>query len=148
MLNSFDQISNSFLEESKKLEISINDSLEKSNLAISEIIPLYYQIMNVNSLISILNQQIQNQDRDLQIILKLKEIQKLISEKFDSKLHKSILIQLSNLISETTKKLSSNANLEKSKVQIQKEAKLYEELRQIMSTREFVEQYDKGISHD
>ena len=148
MLSSFDQILNSFLEESEKLKIAINASLEKSSLAISEIIPLYYQIMNVNSMISILNQQIQNQNGDFQTISKLKEIQKLISEQFDSKLHKSILLQLSNSISVTTKKLSSDATVEKSKDEIQKEAKLYEELRQIMSTKEFVEQYDKGISHD
>ena len=147
-MSSFNQISNSFFEESEKLKIAINTSLEKSKLTISEIIPLYYQIMNVNSMISILNQQIQNQNEEPQIISKLKEFQKLITEQFDSKLHKSILLQLSNSISETTKKLSSDATLEKSKDKIQKEAKLYEELRQIMSTKEFVEQYDKGISHD
>lgn len=147
-MNSSDQISNSFLEESEKLKAAINASLEKSNLAVSEIIPLYYQIMNVNSLISILNQQVQNHDADQQTISKLEDIQKLISEKFDSKLHKSILLQLSNSISETTKKLSSDATSKKPKDEIQKEAKLYEELRQIMSTKEFVEQYDKGISHD
>lgn len=147
-MSSFDQILNSFLEESKKLEVAINSSIDKSKLSLSEIIPLYYQIMNVNSLISIINQQIQNQNRDSQSISTLKDTQKLISEKFNSKLHKSILLQLSNSISETTKKLSSDTTLEKSKDEIQKEAKLYEELRQIMSTREFVEQYDKGLSHD
>ena len=36
----------------------------------------------------------------------------------------------------------------KSKEDIEKEAKLYEELRQTMSTKEFVEQYEKGIFHD
>ena len=148
MLSSFDQILNSFLEESEKLKVAINSSLEKSSLAISEIIPLYYQIMNVNSMISILSQQVQNQDGEPQTSSKLKEIQELISEQFDSNLHKSILLQLSNSISETTKKLSSDVTAEKSKDEIQKEAKLYEELRQIMSTKEFVEQYDKGISHD
>ena len=147
-MSSFDQILNSFLEESKKLEVTINASIDKSKLSLSEIIPLYYQIMNVNSLILIINQQIQNQNKDSQTISTLKDTQKLISEKFNSKLHRSILLQLSNSISETTKKLSSDTTLEKSKNEIQKEAKLYDELRQIMSTREFVEQYDKGLSHD
>ena len=145
-MSSFDQILNSFLEESKKLEVAINASIDKSKLSLSEIIPLYYQIMNVSSLISIINQQIQNQNRDSQTISALKDTQKLISEKFDSKLHQSILLQLSNSVSETTKKLSSDTTLEKSKDEIQKEAKLYDELRQTMSTREFVEQYDKGLS--
>ena len=147
-MSSFDQILNSFLEESKKLEVAINTSIDKSQLSLSEIIPLYYQIMNVSSLISTINQQIQNQNRDSQTISTLKDTQKLISEKFNSKLHKSILLQLSNSISETTKKLNSDTTLEKSKNEIQKEAKLYDKLRQTMSTREFVEQYDKGLSHD
>ncbi len=36
----------------------------------------------------------------------------------------------------------------KSKEEIENEAKKYEKLRQMMSTKEFVEQYDKGLSHD
>ncbi len=31
---------------------------------------------------------------------------------------------------------------------MESEAELYEHLRQTMSTKEFVEQYDKGLSHD
>ena len=145
MLSSFVQNLNSFLDESEKLESSINSSIDKSNLTISEIVSIYYQIMNMNSLIMILNQQIQNQDVDIQTISKLKDTQKLISEKFNSKLHKSIMLQLSISISKITKKLSSDVTLEKSTDEIQNEAKLYEELRQLMSTKEFVEQYDKGL---
>jgi len=36
----------------------------------------------------------------------------------------------------------------KSKETIENEAKLYEKLREIMSTKEFVKQYDAGISND
>jgi len=37
---------------------------------------------------------------------------------------------------------------QKSKETIENEAKLYEKLREIMSTKEFVKQYDSGLSND
>ena len=56
--------------------------------------------------------------------------------------------ELSDSILETTKKLQSGSPGQKSKEEIESEAKLFEELRQKMSTKEFVEQYDKGLNHD
>jgi len=56
--------------------------------------------------------------------------------------------QIANSITDTTKSLQSKNTLEKSKDEIESEAKLYETLRQTMSTKEFVEQYDEGLSHD
>ena len=47
-----------------------------------------------------------------------------------------------------TKHLQFENSGEKSKEQIESNAKLFEELRQTMSTKEFVEQYENGISHD
>jgi hypothetical protein len=47
-----------------------------------------------------------------------------------------------------TKNLQSRNSNEKSKEQIESDAKLFEELRQNMSTKEFVEQYDYGIAND
>jgi hypothetical protein len=44
--------------------------------------------------------------------------------------------------------LQSRDSEQKSKEDTENDAKLYEELRQKMSTKEFVEQYDKGLSHD
>jgi hypothetical protein len=44
--------------------------------------------------------------------------------------------------------LKSNTGKEKTKEIIESEAKLYEKLRMTMSTKEFVEQYDQGLSHD
>ncbi len=58
------------------------------------------------------------------------------------------MIQLTNSLADTTKSLQSDNTLEKSKEVIETEAKLYDKLRQTMSTREFVEQYDQGLSHD
>ncbi len=56
--------------------------------------------------------------------------------------------KLVNSIQATTENLQSDSSIQKSKDDIENEAKLYEELRQKMSTKEFVEQYDKGLSHD
>jgi len=39
-------------------------------------------------------------------------------------------------------------SVQKSKEQIEEEAKLYKELREIMSTKEFVVQYENGLKDD
>ena len=56
--------------------------------------------------------------------------------------------KLINSIHDTTVNLQSSDPMQKSKDDVENEAKRYEELRQKMSTKEFVEQYDKGLSYD
>ncbi len=147
-MTSIDDISSMLHTESEKLENLINNATTKSELSIHEIVETYYQIMNVSSMISMLKQQHGGSDEHHSLIKKIEETQKLILEKFDSNLHPSIMRQLANSITDTTKSLQSKNTLEKSKDEIESEAKLYETLRQTMSTKEFVEQYDKGLSHD
>ena len=137
-----------FNAESTKLEMTINTTLNKSELSIPEIIQIYYDIINVNSLCVILQQQFELSDKNHSIFEKIKNTQKLILEKFNLNLHRSIIIQLENSLVEITKKLQSTSDLEKSNDSVEFEAKLFEKLRQIMSTKEFVEQYDQGLSHD
>ena len=137
-----------FNAESTKLEMTINTTLNKSELSIPEIIQIYYDIINVNSLCVILQQQFELSDKNHSIFEKIKNTQKLILEKFNLNLHRSIIIQLENSLVEITKKLQSTSDLEKSNDDVEIEAKLFEKLRQIMSTKEFVEQYDQGLSHD
>ena len=55
---------------------------------------------------------------------------------------------ITNSISDITSNLQSINSEQKSKETIENEAKLYEKLREIMSTKEFVKQYDAGMSHD
>jgi hypothetical protein len=55
---------------------------------------------------------------------------------------------ITNSISDITGNLQSINSEQKSKETIETEAKLYEKLREIMSTKEFVKQYDAGLSHD
>ena len=137
-----------FNTEKEKLESEINNALTKSELPIPEIIQIYYQITNVVSLSTLLKQKIEGSDEHKSMVEDVEETQKMISEKFDSKLHPSIMKQLAKSITELTKSLGSKNNVEKSKEEIESDAKMYEELRQIMSTKEFVEQYDAGLSHD
>ena len=55
---------------------------------------------------------------------------------------------ITNSISGITTNLQSTNSEQKSKETIENEAKLYEKLREIMSTKEFVKQYGAGVSHD
>ena len=137
--------------ETEKLESAINTALAKSQLTIPEIVQTYYRIMNVTSLCTILKQQ-HDDDGDLNeyssLAKKIEEIQELISKKFDLDLHPTIMMQLEHSLADTTKKLQSGNALEKSANEIESESKLFEKLRQTMSTKEFVEQYGKGLSYD
>ncbi len=145
---SIEETSNIFNVEAEKLESIINTALEKSELTISEIVQTYYQTMNVSSLATVLRQQLGNTNKYNSLLSRIEETEKLISEKFDSNLHPLVMSQLTNSIANATKNLQSGNASEKSKDEIENEAKLYEKLRETMSTKEFVEQYDKGLSHD
>ena len=82
------------------------------------------------------------------LLEKIQQIEKLISTRFDSTIHPKIMEKLSISIQDLTKTLQSGNSSEKSKEQTESDAKLFDELRQTMSTKEFVEQYENGISHD
>ena len=141
-----DDISQMFDDESQKLENLISTAYSETDLKIHEIVETYYQVMNVSSMVTMLKEQAESEPESL--LDKIQVSQKLISEQFNSNAHPKIMEKLSVSIQETTKKLQSGNTGEKSKEEIESEAKLFEELRQKMSTREFVEQYDKGLSHD
>jgi len=145
-MSSFDDISSMFHTESEKLENLINN-VAKSELPINEIIETYYQIMNVSSMTTMLKQQL-DANKHKTLLDKIAETERIISEKFNSNIHPQIMEKLAESIQQTTKNLQSGGSVQKSKEDTENEAKLYEELRKKMSTKEFVEQYDKGLSHD
>ena len=142
---SFDDISAMFHAESKKLQNLIHTS-SKSELSVHEIVETYYQIMNVSSMITMLKQQTDS-DAHQSLSDEIAKTEKLISEQFNPITHPQIMQKLAKSIQDTTIALQSSSG-EKSKEDIEKEAKLYDELREKMSTKEFVEQYDKGLSND
>ena len=102
--------------------------------------------MNVSSMATMLKVQADSEPKEL--IEKIKQTEKLVSERFDCTIHPKIMEHLSATIRELTKHLQSGNSGEKSKEQTESDAKLFEKLRQTMSTKEFVEQYEKGLSHD
>ncbi len=144
---SIDDVSSMFDAESEKLENLINNAITKSELSIPKIIEIYYQITNVSSMITMLKQQIDVNEHQT-LLDKIEEIEQVISKKFNSIIHPQVIEQLAKSIQDTIQNLQSESSEQKSKEDIENDAKLYEELRKKMSTKEFVEQYDKGLSND
>ena len=141
-MSSADEISSMFDSESQKLESFL--SKISDDMGISEIVETYYQVMNVTSMISMLKQQL-DPETHKNLLDQINKTEQVILEKFNTETHPKILENLSNSIKEMTNTLQSNSD-EKTKEQIENESQMFEELRKKMSTKEFVEQYDKGLT--
>ena len=135
-----------FIIEFEKFETLVNQINSENELPVNEIVEIYYQITNVLSMIEVIKQQINKSD--LSSFEKISNAENFIFEKFNSTIHPKIMNNIENSISEITHNLQSLDSEQKSKETIENEAKLYEKLREIMSTKEFVKQYDAGISND
>ena len=143
-MTSAEDISKMFEDESKKIENLFDVADSKTEMSIHEIVEAYYQVMNVSSMANMLKQV----NPELELKKKISKTEKLISQRFDSIIHPRIIQNLSASIQELTKKLQSGNSGEKSKEQTELDTVLFDELRQNMSTKEFVEQYENGLSHD
>ena len=129
---------------------SIIDSISKnSKKMIPDIVSLYFQATMVETLSKKLRQDIVESDQQT-YLEKINKIQKYVDENFSKSLHPEILSQLINSIQESTDnlKLLEQNSEEKTKEIIENEAQLYKELRELMSTKQFVEQYESGIKND
>ena len=116
---------------------------------IPDIVSLYFQATMVETLSKKLTQDISESEQQTHLE-KINKIQKYVDENFSKSLHPVILSQLVNSIQKSTndlKLLGQNSEV-KTKEIIENEARLYKELRELMSTKEFVEQYDSGIKDD
>ena len=142
-----------FNSESNKLQDVVAQSLKNSEkLSISEIIGVYYQVINVTSLAKFLRKNfegIKNTEESNFLLIRIQDIEKYIDEKFNRNLHPVIMSKLKKSIENSIKKLKDNkANQnEKTKEEVENQAKMYEKLRQIMSTKEFVDQYNNGLNN-
>ena len=142
-----------FNSESNKLQDVVAQSLKNSEkLSISEIIGVYYQVINVTSLAKFLRknfEDIKNIEESNFLLIRIQDIEKYIDEKFNRNLHPVIMSKLKKSIENSIKKLKDNkANQnEKTKEEVENQAKMYEKLRQIMSTKEFVDQYNNGLNN-
>jgi hypothetical protein len=131
-----------FTSESNKLENLVNALNFDSELSVNQIVEVYYQITNLSSMITVVRPQLDQNNA------KILYVEKFISEKFNSTIHPKIMERIAISISDITSNLQSINSEQKSKETIENEAKLYEKLREIMSTNEFVKQYDAGLSYD
>ena len=151
--STFNETIDLFNSESNKLQDGITQSLKNSEkLSIREIINVYYQVINVISLTKFLRQNcngIKNTEESKLLLIRLQEIEQYIDENFNRNLHLLIISNLKNSIENSMKKLKDmTANpSEKTKEEIENQAKMYKKLRQIMSTKEFVDQYNNGLDN-
>jgi hypothetical protein len=142
-----------FYSESSKLESIVSQYLKKfEGLSLSEIIGLYYQVINVASLVKFLRQNLEgmkNTEESKLLLTRIQEIEKYIGEKFDANLHPLIMSNLKKSMEHSIKKLKDTTTNQpkKTKEDVDNQAKMYEELRQIMSTKEFVDQYNNGLDN-
>ena len=149
---SFEESSNIFYTESNQLQDVIGITTKSEKLTISEIVQTYYQVMKVSSISKLLKQSFKwsTDPKHQELIHKIHDVQKQIAEEFDIKLHPIIVSQLTDSIQRHTDNLQSLAKetSQKSKEVIETEANQYKELRELMSTKEFVMQYENGLKDD
>ena len=131
-----------FSTEFDKLENLVNLIKFNNDPTVNQIVQVYYQITNLSSMIVVIKQQLKQSNAEIL------NAEKFISEIFDLTIHPKIMKNIANSISNITRNLQSLDSEQKSKETIENEAKLYEKLREIMSTKEFVKQYDSGLSND
>ena len=143
---SSDNLITLFSDEFEKLKKLLDQISPDDELTVNQIVEVYYQITNVSSLTEVIKQQLD--DSDSTSFEKISNAQNFISENFNSTTHPKIMKNIDDSISEITKNLQSLNSDEKSKETIENEAKLYEKLREFMSTKEFVMQYNAGLSND
>ena len=149
---SFEESSNIFYTESNQLQDVIDTTTKSEKLTISEIVQTYYQVMKVSSISKLLKESFKwsTDPKHQKLIHKIHDVQKQIAEEFDIKLHPIIVSQLTDSIQRHTDNLQSLAKetSQKSKEVIETEANQYKELRELMSTKEFVIQYENGLKDD
>ena len=133
--------------EYDKLENLVNAMNFDDELNVNHIVEVYYQITNISSMIIVMKQQL-DQTNDIASHEKILNTEKFISDKFNSDIHPKIIQSITHSISDITGNLQSLNSEQKSKETIENEAILYEKLREIMSTKEFVQQYNAGLSND
>ena len=145
MVNSLELLDSEF----EKFQAIIDSISKNSKKMIPDIVSLYFQATMVETLSKKLRQDIVESDQQTHLE-KINKIQKYVDENFSKSLHPKILSQLINSIQEYTDnlKLLGQNSEEKTKEIIENEAQLYKELRELMSTKQFVEQYESGIKND
>ena len=107
-----------FSSEYDKSQNFVNTLNFNAELPVNQIVEVYYQIINVSSLIAVVKPQLDpNNDKIL-------NAEKFIFEKFNSTIHPKIMEHITNSISDITGDLQSLNSEQKSDETIENEAKL------------------------
>ena len=139
-----------FTSESEKLQKTIESIPKTSEKKLSDIINLYYQVTMVQTLAKKIKSDLKSPTENQNLFDEINKTEEYMNEKFSKSLHPEILSELTSSIQVSTdnlKQLGQNSE-QKTKETIEKEALLYKELRELMSTKEFDEQYETGIKDD
>ena len=135
-----------------KLQQTIETISKINEKSIPDIINLYYQAAVVQTLAKKLKNDFESSTtfEHKKLLDKIEEIEKYLVDNFTKSLHPEISTQLTNSIQNSTESLKSlgQNSEQKTKETIEKEALLYKKLRELMSTKEFVEQYEIGLKND
>jgi len=147
---SLDHVLELFQSEFQKLQKTIESIPKSPEKKLSDIINLYYQVTMVQTLAKKIKSDLKSPVENQNSFDEINKTEEYLNEKFSKSLHPEILFELTNLIQVSTdnlKRLGQNSE-QKTKETIEKEALLYKELRELMSTKEFIEQYETGIKDD
>ena len=131
-------ISEILQSESAKLDRMVKTA-STEELSTREIVDTYRQVINVSSMTKVARQQAADNAVLHDIIA---NAEKTIFEKFNCVAHPRILASLERSVAKITGDLQTH-----SAATGEAESAVYDDLRQKMSTREFVEQYDRGLCH-
>jgi len=147
-------ISNSidkFISESIKLQEDISKALlNPEDLYSEDIVGLYFNMINITSFSQAIkqNNEVYEQKIPKEILIKIQDTQNHLNEKFNEILHPLLIFNLEKKIREYKSNLKANSNHKsKTKKEIEDHAKQFEELREMMSTKEFVNQYAKILEN-
>lgn len=141
-----------FKSESVKLENIINQFLKNfEEISVPEIIGVYYQVINVKSLVTFLKLNLEkskNSKENENTLIIIQKTENYIEKNFDKNLHPSIMSKLKKIIDDSKSEIKNSIPKDKKKTKedLEIQSKMYEKLRQVMSTKEFVDQYNKGLS--
>jgi len=146
--SAMDDTSDFFFGQYNELKKDVEQAIENSKkISVSQIVEIYYQVINVTSLLKSIMES-NNHAGNSDMINQIKESDQFIENKFNKELHPLVILRLKESIDNFRKQLKDNVKDKntRTKKEIEDQAEMYEELRQVMSTKEFVEQYDRLLN--
>ena len=146
--SAMDDTSDFFFRQYNELKKDVEQAIENSKkISVSQIVEIYYQVINVTSLLKSIMES-NNHAGNSDMINQIKESDQFIENKFNKELHPLVILRLKESIDNFRKQLKDNVKDKntRTKKEIEDQAEMYEELRQVMSTKEFVEQYDRLLN--